>query len=1057
MGTKVRLSRIQEQLWLAERLGLHPTGYLARMILEIKGPVDEDALRSSFLDIVTRHEILRTRFFEKDGKLQGEITPIADLRYEAEFYSEANLPDRGGLAAVLAAEEATLIDVSQEIPIKVKLIRTADGNHLLSLVLHHLVFDDWSRNQLYSELAERYRVHATGSGAAPRPLAPQYHQYSAGMDERNESAREASLTYWRHALEDLEPFEIEPDYPRPSRRRGRGATTGFEIEAELAASIRRVGIVRGASTAMVLFAAVQVALSRFTGRDDVSFGTMIAARDDEESQELIGPLINTVVLRGDLSGDPSFADLVDRMADTLLDAMEHSRTPFSQLVAEYGAAADLSRNPLAQIIVQYASGVRRRPELEGCEVTELSVPATGSKYDLVILFDEFDDGRLAASIGWDRDLYAADTIQGLADSLRSVIDDIALAPRTRRSAVRMLTGRAESEILAHQRGPSRDQAGLSLCELVEVQARTRPDSVAVVPDGEPSCTYAELDSMADRVATLLSQSGVGTESIVAVHAPQLVTQVASILGVLKAGAAYLALDPGYPAELIRYMLKDSGASAILFEGELSPELRQRVRVALRIANIREGNGELQGRQHGRAHQDGACALIYTSGSTGRPKGVVLTHKGLAGRLADLQGDFPLRPSDRVLVQAPSALGMSIAEQFWPLAAGAAAVLARPGGHRDPSYIIGRIERAAVTVASFVPTVLETMAGHSELSACGSLRMITATGEVLHRRLVRQFRERLPDCEIRNGYGPTEASVYSSWRRCGPDGVAGPVTEPLGSPLPNTRMYVLDQWQNPVPPGGVGELYIGGPGLARGYLGRPGLTAQRFVPDPYADGERLYRTGDVVRYSDATRSYRVLGRLDLQVKIGGVRVDFRAVESVLASHPSVAQCAVVVKRSGDGEWGMSAFVVLAAQVDSGELLDHARRWLPPVFVPSAVTIVDAIPTLPDGKADRQSLLDLGEAALPLTAQAEVLTEHQRGLLEIWREVLDPADVTTASNFFMSGGQSLLAIQMTNRTREHLDLDVPLSLVFEAPVFKDFSNRLAEMVSARATGERIEQLA
>ncbi|MFD0633830.1 condensation domain-containing protein [Catenulispora yoronensis] len=398
MTTKVKLSRIQEQLWLAERLGQHATAYMVPLILQITGPIDESALRAAFVDIVTRHEILRTRFFEQDGVLRGEVRPVADFVFETESYSLAELAERGGPAGMQAAETAVLIDVSQSIPIKVKLIRTGAGDQLLSLVLHHLVFDDWSRNQFYAELAERYRAHLAG-GAASQPLALQYHEYVARQEERDAEFREESLAYWHEVLTDLDPFEIEPDHPRSARRRGRGASTGFEIEAGLATGIRRLGRAQGASPAMVLFAAAQLVLARFTGRDDVSFGTTLAAREEDEAQELIGPLINTVLLRGDLSGDPTFAELVDRMADTMLDAMEHSRIPFNELIAAHGVVADLSRNPLTQIIVQYASGVRRPPELDGCEVRELPPLTTGSKFDLVILFDEFEDGRVRAASG----------------------------------------------------------------------------------------------------------------------------------------------------------------------------------------------------------------------------------------------------------------------------------------------------------------------------------------------------------------------------------------------------------------------------------------------------------------------------------------------------------------------------------------------------------------------------------------------------------------------------------------------------------------------------------
>ncbi|GAA2044085.1 hypothetical protein GCM10009839_54470 [Catenulispora yoronensis] len=450
MTTKVKLSRIQEQLWLAERLGQHATAYMVPLILQITGPIDESALRAAFVDIVTRHEILRTRFFEQDGVLRGEVRPVADFVFETESYSLAELAERGGPAGMQAAETAVLIDVSQSIPIKVKLIRTGAGDQLLSLVLHHLVFDDWSRNQFYAELAERYRAHLAG-GAASQPLALQYHEYVARQEERDAEFREESLAYWHEVLTDLDPFEIEPDHPRSARRRGRGASTGFEIEAGLATGIRRLGRAQGASPAMVLFAAAQLVLARFTGRDDVSFGTTLAAREEDEAQELIGPLINTVLLRGDLSGDPTFAELVDRMADTMLDAMEHSRIPFNELIAAHGVVADLSRNPLTQIIVQYASGVRRPPELDGCEVRELPPLTTGSKFDLVILFDEFEDGRVRAGIGFDRDLYAPETIQSLADSLRAVIEDVVAAPDTHISAVRMPSPTHRSHQLLEKR------------------------------------------------------------------------------------------------------------------------------------------------------------------------------------------------------------------------------------------------------------------------------------------------------------------------------------------------------------------------------------------------------------------------------------------------------------------------------------------------------------------------------------------------------------------------------------------------------------------------------
>ena len=838
------------------------------------------------------------------------------------------------------------------------------------------------------------------------------------------------------------------------------AVVPFALEPALTAPLRALSRREGVTLFMTVLAAVQVVLGRLASQDDVAIGTDVAHRTYAETEGVIGFFVNQLVLRTSLAGDPTVAALLARVRATCLDAYAHQDLPFERLVEALAPARSLTQAPLFQVklLLEPASPVSLT--LAGAQATAIDLPPAQAKVDLTVLLRE-RDGALAGGIEYATALWTRASVAALAERLQQVLTAMVADPAQRVSALPLVTASERAQVLLTGTATKRAVPAATVPALIAARAAAMPDAVAVVADagGGPASqvSYGTGWAWVTALAATLRAAGVGPEVRVAVCLERRVELVLALVAILEAGGAYVPLDPSYPAERLAWMLADAQPALLITD---AAGARRVPTAGLRVLDVDVDvvTGAPPGVRpvtSAIVHPDQAAYVIYTSGSTGRPKGAVNTHASLTNRLWWAQQTYHLGPDDRVLQKTPCGFDVSVWEFFWPLLAGACVVLARPEGHRDPVYLAQAIATEQITTLHFVPSML-----HGFLDATptvgASVRRVLCSGEALRPELAARWLARSAS-ELHNLYGPTEAAVDVTAWRCAP----GARTVPIGAPIANTQVYVLDATGALVPPGVAGELYIGGVPVGRGYLHQPALTAERFVPDAWSGrpGARLYRTGDRARWRpDDTLEY--LGRRDGQIKIRGVRVERGEIEHVLAQHPAVQQGVVVHQTTATGDAQLVAYVVLRApavshardMTDASDLTGASlRAWLqtqvPDVLVPRVVMVLDAWPLTPNGKLDRAAL---PAPILPAEAAGDraggFATPVEEIVAGLWREVLglDTA-LGPLANFFELGGHSLLATQVISRVRAAFGVEVPLRTLFEAPTVRGLA---AAIEQARA---------
>ncbi|MEW1640364.1 amino acid adenylation domain-containing protein, partial [Streptomyces sp. NPDC093801] len=969
----VPLSFAQRRLWfLGELEGPNPA-YNIPIALRLTGDLDHDALQAALRDLVARHEVLRTVFPSADGQPRQRILDPEDLSIDlpvvdAGGFEEAELADAVARASVHPFRLAT------EIPLRASLFAVGPQEHVLLLVVHHIAGDGWSLGPLARAVSTAYAARLRGYAPQWEPLPVQYADYTLwqrellGDDDDPDSVLSQQLAYWRSALAGLpEELALPTDRSRPAIATQRGDTIALTVPADVHQCLAELARAEGVTVFMVLQAALATLFSRIGAGTDVPIGSPIAGRLDDALNDVVGFFVNTLVFRTDTSGDPTFADLLGRVRETGLDAFAHQDVPFERLVEELSPARSMARHPLFQVMLTLQNNAQAVLDLPGLDVDGMPPGVTPAKFDLSFAFGEaFDtDGEpagLRGSVTFATDLFDRTTVHRLAQRFVRVLQAVVTAPRQPIGQVDVLDADERHRLLTEWNDTARDVPARTLAELFQAQAARTPEATAVVSDGT-GLTYRELNGRANRLARLLVERGVGPESLVGVLMERSPDLVVALLAVLKAGGAYVPIDPEYPAERIALMLEDARPALVISSsrterpqvGDGAPQLV--LDGPETVADlVRRGDADLAESERAAAPLPSHPAyVIFTSGSTGRPKGVAVPHRGVVNRLQWMQSEYRIGASDRVLQKTPFGFDVSVWEFFWPLSTGAALVLARPGGHRDPGYLAELIQREGITVAHFVPSMLQAFVGESSVTACTGLRAVFCSGEALSADLRDRFRTLL-DVPLHNLYGPTEASVDVTAWPCENDAEAA--TVPIGRPVWNTRVYVLDAALRLVPAGSVGELYLAGDQLARGYVNRPGLTAERFVADPFgAAGERMYRTGDLVRWS-ADGVLEFVGRADDQVKVRGFRIESGEVEAALVSHPSVSRAAVVVREDRPGDRRLVAYVVpdptAGASLDVAGLRGHVGGLLPEYMVPAAVVALDGLPLTVNGKLDRKAL-------------------------------------------------------------------------------------------------------
>ncbi|MFC5286434.1 amino acid adenylation domain-containing protein [Actinokineospora guangxiensis] len=988
------LSPAQRRMWILDQLRPGSTEYLMTSARRVRGPLDTAALRTALDGLVARHETLRTRFPLVDGEPVQVIDPPSPAVLDVVDLTALPGAEQQARVAAIASTERVPVDLADGPMLRATLAVLSDVEHVLVLTVHHVAADGWSEDILLRELRTGYDAALAGK-PAPHPSLPvQYADYAAWQAGRLSGDRlDKEVGYWRDRLAGVTPVELPADRPRPAVRDGAGDLLRATLPAEVAQPLLALAKARGASPFLLLSAAVAVLLGRHTGSTDITIGTPVAGRDRAEVQDVVGLFLNTIVLRADLSGAPTFGEVLDRVRATAMDAYSHQDVPFEKLVDELSPERDPSRTPLFSTMVLWQDADAAVPAA-GLAFEPVAVGETTAKFDLTVSATPRADGGIALAFTYATALFDAATVRRVADRMAALLASAVAHPDTPVADLPALPEAELADVLHTWNATSADYPAATLTELLSAQAARTPDAVAVRFAGA-ALTYAELDAESSRLAHQLSGLGVGPESVVAVCLPRSAGLVTALVGVLKAGGAYLPLDPDYPAERLAYMLADSGAR-VLVADEARPDVEHTVLIG-------QDRSALPAAAPSPAiTPDNAAYVIYTSGSTGRPKGVLVPHRGIVNRLLWMQDEYGLDGTDRVLQKTPYSFDVSVWEFFWPLITGATLVVAAPGGHRDPAYLAELIRAEGVTTLHFVPSMLRAFLAY-EVGELPSLRRMMCSGEALPADLVTGVAERI-GCPLHNLYGPTEASVDVTYTPCTP---GEPVT--IGWPVANTRTYVVDADLRPVPLGVPGELVLAGVQLARGYLAKPGLTAERFVPDPFAaePGGRVYRTGDLVRQR-ADGAVEYLGRIDHQVKVNGHRIELGEIEAVLTEHPGVADAAVAVR---DGQ--LVAYTVGTADADA--LRAHLAARLPEHMVPAHWMAMDALPLTSSGKTDR--------GALPAPertrgTEREFLaprTELEAAVATALAGALGIEAVGVHDSFFQLGGDSMRAIRAVGLLR------------------------------------------
>ncbi|MBZ9783465.1 non-ribosomal peptide synthetase [Pseudomonas sp. REP124] len=1049
MSQPLPQSLAQNRLWITWQLDPHSSAYNIPGALRLRGELDEDALRASFQQLIERHESLRTRFFERDGVALQQVLTAGEFNLQSIDISDLPAAEREARAQQIREDEArTQFDLEKGPLLWVTLVRLDDEDHQLLVTMHHIIADGWSMNVLIDEFSRLYAAATQGQQATLAPLPTQYADYGSWQRQwLAQGEGERQLAYWKDRLGDeLPTLDLATDHPRSAQQQRSAARHTLRLPAGLSDAVRQTAQAHESTSFMLLLATFQTLLHRYSGQRDIRIGVPNANRPRLETQGLIGFFINTQVLRAELDSRLPFDQLLAQTREAALGAQAHQDLPFEQLLEAFPQAREQG---LFQVMFNHQQrdlGALKR--LPGLLAEELPWHSREAKFDLQLHSEEDRNGRLTLSFDYADELFDAATIERLAAHFSRLLQAVCEQPETTLGDLPLLSLSEHDEQKNWSVAPC-EPAQQWLPERLNEQARQTPERTALVWDGG-RLSFAELHTRANRLAHYLRDKGVGPDVCVAIACERSPQLLIGLLAIIKAGGAYVPLDPDYPAERLAYMLKDSGVELLLTQTALLERLPATDGVsviAMDTLHLDSWPCQAPGLH---LHGDNLAYVIYTSGSTGQPKGVGNTHAALAERLQWMQHSYRLDHSDVLMQKAPISFDVSVWECFWPLITGARLLIAGPGEHRDPHRIAQLVLEHGVTTLHFVPALLSLFIDEPQSAECTSLRRLFSGGEALPAELRNRVLAQLPAVQLHNRYGPTETAInVTHWHCSSADGERSPIGRPLG----NVVCRVLDSELNPLPAGVPGELCISGLGLARGYLGRPALTAERFVVDPLGEqGARLYRTGDRARWT-AEGVIEYLGRLDQQVKLRGFRVEPEEIEARLLAQDGVAQAVVLVRETAAGAQLIGYYTATDASetedAQTARLKTALASELPEYMVPAQLMRLEQMPLSPSGKLDRRAL---PEPQWQVREHVEPVTELEQQIAGIWREVLGLAQIGLRDDFFAIGGHSLLATQIISRTRQACDVELPLRALFENSELGAFAEQIRLIQASGQTNKQ-----
>ncbi|TQI62397.1 amino acid adenylation domain-containing protein [Pseudomonas aeruginosa] len=1058
-GEPLRLSYAQERQWFLWQLEPESAAYHIPSVLRLRGRLDLDALQRSFDSLVARHETLRTRFRLDGDEARQEIA--ASMALPLDIVALGPL-EEGALARQVETTIARPFDLERGPLLRVSLLRLAEDDHVLVLVQHHIVSDGWSMQVMVEELVQLYAAYSRGLEVALPALPVQYADYALWQRSWMEAGeKERQLAYWTGLLGGEQPvLELPFDRPRPVRQSHRGAQFILELDIDLSQALRRVAQQEGATAFALLLASFQALLYRYSGQADIRVGVPIANRNRVEIERLIGFFVNTQVLKADLDGRMGFDELLAQARQRALEAQAHQDLPFEQLVEALQPERSLSHNPLFQVLFNYQSEARGNGQafrFDELQMESVQFDSRTAQFDLTLdLTDE--EQRFCAVFDYATDLFDASTVERLAGHWRNLLRGIVANPRQRLGELPLLDAPERRQTLSEWNPAQREYVVQgTLQQRFEEQARQRPQAVALILD-EQRLSYGELNARANRLAHCLIARGVGADVPVGLALERSLDMLVGLLAILKAGGAYLPLDPAAPEERLAHILDDSGVRLLLTQGHLLERLPRQAGVEVLAIDGLVLDGYAESDPLPTLSADNLAYVIYTSGSTGKPKGTLLTHRNALRLFSATEAWFGFDERDVWTLFHSYAFDFSVWEIFGALLYGGRLVIVPQWVSRSPEDFYRLLCREGVTVLNQTPSAFKQLMA----VACSAdmatqqpaLRYVIFGGEALDLQSLRPWFQRFGDRQpqLVNMYGITETTVHVTYRPVSEADLEGSLVSPIGGTIPDLSWYILDRDLNPVPRGAVGELYIGRAGLARGYLRRPGLSATRFVPNPFPGGagERLYRTGDLARFQ-ADGNIEYIGRIDHQVKVRGFRIELGEIEAALAGLAGVRD-AVVLAHDGVGGTQLAGYVVADSAEDAERLRESLReslkRHLPDYMVPAHLMLLERMPLTVNGKLDRQALPQ-PDASLSQQAYRAPGSELEQRIAAIWSEILGVERVGLDDNFFELGGHSLLATRVISRVRQEQQLDASLKTLFERPVLEAFAQGLERTTDAVST--------
>ncbi|HKX31862.1 MAG TPA: amino acid adenylation domain-containing protein, partial [Blastocatellia bacterium] len=1048
-GRRSPLSFSQQRLWFLDQLVPNNPFYNESGIVRIEGGLDLDVLERVINEIVRRHEVLRTKIEVEEGTPVQVTDDWEPRRLERVDLSGLTRKEREAEVLRIAEREArTGFDLSRGPLIRVQVLRLEEQQHILLLTMHHIVSDGWSSGILIGELRALYQAYGRGAESPLEELPIQYADFAVWQREwLKGEALEEQLAYWRKRLAGMEELRLPTDYLRPAVSSYRGARLHFQLPADLSLQIQALNRSHGTTLFMCLVAAFNVLLHRYTGEDDLVIGTDVAGRDRMETERLIGFFANLLVLRTDLSGNPGFAESLRRVRETVLEAYAHRELPFELLVAELQGDRNLGHAPIVQVLFTLQNF--SVPKNAGLNLSVERVNTDTSKFDLAVEIGEHEQG-LSVVFEYNTDLFEAATIHRLFNSYRTLLTDGAANPARPISRLQVLTAAERQQVLVEWNQTDCEFAqDQSWNGLFEAQVTRTPEAVAVVFH-DRRLTYRELNARAGHLAQVLLEQGVGPEVVVALLAERGIDFLVTMLAIFKAGGTYLPLDPYHPAKRIGQVLGRSGAGLVVTASQFGATVAEAIaelaadrQPDVLFLNSSEWGQAAPPNRPSPPHQ--LVYMIFTSGSTGVPKGAMVEQRGMLNHLFAKIETLRLDEHDVVAQTASQCFDISLWQFLASLLTGGQVCILDDEIAHDPTSLLDQIERQNVTIVEVVPSMMRMMLAEADRREVrpnpSMVRWLIPTGEALPPELAHHWLRLYPQIPLLNAYGPTECSDDVTHYPIDSALSESLVHVPIGRPIINTQIYILNAELQPQPIGVAGELYISGVGVGRGYLGEAGRTSEVFVPDPFANeaGRRLYKSGDLARYlPDGNLEF--LGRIDHQVKIRGFRIELGEIEARLGRHPALQAAIVLAREDHPGEKRLAAYLVARpeATVSIGQLRDFLRAELPEYMVPAAYVMLEALPLTENGKLDRRAL------PIPETARSGVEPDYvaprtpaEQILAGIWSQVLGLDRVGRNDNFFDLGGHSLLATQAVSRVRGAFQVELPLKELFEHPTVSELA--------------------